>query len=216
MSKATDALAKWAGPHVYRAASPAGDRDLCGATRIADKGGMSGIVESALTVLVPDAEPLVKPFRDRYDPSAAAGVPAHITLLYPFKHPDEIDQTVVDDLRRSFHRRAPFRFSLVSIRRFPDAVLYLAPEPDEPFRDLTSAIWLRYPQTPPYGGKWPNVVPHLSVASVGNEQPLDLVSDDFARAAQGKLPIRATANGVVLMEKRSDRWLTRATFEFEG
>ena len=40
-------------------------------------------IESALVVLVPEAERLVKPFCERYDPSAAAGVPAHITLLYP-------------------------------------------------------------------------------------------------------------------------------------
>src|SRR5215471_17626442 len=51
---------------------------------------------------------LVKPFRDRYDPSAAAGVPAHITLLYPFKHPDEVDHAALEDLRRLFHRFAPF------------------------------------------------------------------------------------------------------------
>ena len=75
--------------------------------------------------LVPEAEPLVKPFRDRYDPSAAAEVPAHITLLYPFKHPDEVDQTVLGDLNQCFHRCAPFRFSLAPIRRFPDAVLCL-------------------------------------------------------------------------------------------
>ena len=77
--------------------------------------------ESALVVLVPEAEPLVKPFRDRYDPSAAAGVPAHITLLYPFKHPDEVDYAALEDLRRLFQRFAPFRFSLAPIRRFPDA-----------------------------------------------------------------------------------------------
>ncbi len=59
-------------------------------------------IESALMVLVPEAETLVKPFRDRYDPSAAAGVPAHITLLYPFKHPNEVDQTVLDDLDQCF------------------------------------------------------------------------------------------------------------------
>jgi hypothetical protein len=47
--------------------------------------GQMPLNESAL--VVPEAEPLVKPFRDRYDPSAAAGVPAHITLLYPFKQP---------------------------------------------------------------------------------------------------------------------------------
>jgi hypothetical protein len=176
---------------------------------------MSGI-ESALMVVVPEAEPLVKPFRDRYDPSAAAGVPAHITLVYPFKHPDEVDRMVLDDLGRSLRQRASFRFSLAMIRRLADAVLYLAPEPDEPFRDLTLAIWDRYPEAPPYGGRWPDIVPHLSVARVDNEQELDRISDDFAKASQGKLPIRATATGVVLMEKRSGHWLTRATFEFRG
>jgi hypothetical protein len=76
-------------------------------------------VEAGLVVLVPEAEALVKPFRDRYDPSAAAGMPAHITLLYPFKPPDEIDEATLDDLRRCFTRFAPSQFSLGSIRRFP-------------------------------------------------------------------------------------------------
>jgi len=44
-------------------------------------------VESSLMIVVPEAERLVKPFREKYDPSAAVGVPAHITLLYPFKLP---------------------------------------------------------------------------------------------------------------------------------
>jgi len=173
-------------------------------------------IESALVVLVPEAEVLVKPFRDRYDPWAAAGVPAHITLLYPFKHPDKVDQTVLDDLSRRFHDCAPFRFSLAPIRRFPDAVLYLAPEPDDPFRQLTLAIWDRYPETPPYSGKWPDIVPHLSVAWVKDEQLLDRIADDFAQASQGRLPIRATAADVALMEKRSGHWLIRARFGLAG
>ena len=169
-------------------------------------------IESALMVLVPEAELVVKPFRDRYDPSAAAGVPAHVTVLLPFKHPDEVDQIVLDDLSRCFGRFASFDFSLSSIRRFPDAVLYLAPEPDEPFRQLTMAIWDRYPETPPYGGKWPDIVPHLSVACVKDEQQLGGIADEFAQACQGRLPIRATAAEVALMEKRSGLWLIRARF----
>jgi 2'-5' RNA ligase len=100
-------------------------------------------VESAWMVLVPEAELLVKPFRDRYDPSAAGGMPAHITLLYPFKHPDEVDRNVLDHLCQCFDRCPPFRFSFAPIRRFPDAVLYLTPEPDEPFRQLTFPLSLR-------------------------------------------------------------------------
>ena len=45
--------------------------------------------ESALVVLVPEADPLVGPFRSFFDPSAALGVPAHVTLLYPFVEPAE-------------------------------------------------------------------------------------------------------------------------------
>jgi 2'-5' RNA ligase len=168
--------------------------------------------ESALVVLVPEAEPLVKPFRDRYDPSAAAGVPAHITLLYPFKHPDEVDQAALEGLRRCFQRFGTFQFSLASIRRFPDAVLYLAPEPEEPFRQLVLAIWDQYPETPPYGGKWLDIVPHLSVAWVKDEQQLDRIATDFAQASGGRLPILATAAEVSLMEKRSGRWIIRSTF----
>jgi 2'-5' RNA ligase len=172
-------------------------------------------VESALVVMVPQAEPLVKAFRDRHDPSAVAGAPAHVTLLYPFKHPDAIDQEVLDELGESFRARAPFGFALTSIRRFPDAVLYLAPDPDEPFRELTLAIWDRY-KTPPYGGKWSNIVPHLSVACVKDEQYLDHVAGDFVHAAQGRLPITSIATEVALMEKRSERWRVRATFGMHG
>src|SRR3954470_1036237 len=40
--------------------------------------------EAALVVMPPGAEPVVKSFRDRFDPVAALGMPAHITVLYPF------------------------------------------------------------------------------------------------------------------------------------
>jgi 2'-5' RNA ligase len=170
------------------------------------------MIGSALVVLVPEAEAAVKRFRDRYDPSAAAGMPAHITLLYPFKPPDEFDETMLATLRRCFTRFAPIHFSLTSIRRFPVEVLYLAPEPDEPFRQLTLAIWDRYPDTPPYGGNGSNIVPHLSVARVTDERQLDGITNDFVEAAQEKLPIRATASEVALMDNRSGRWQVRAMF----
>jgi 2'-5' RNA ligase superfamily len=171
-------------------------------------------IESALVVLVPEAEALVKPFRDRYDPSAVLGVPAHITLLYPFKPPDEIGSAVLDKLRHGFACFAPFRFALAQIRCAE--VLYLVPEPDEPFRRLTSAIWDWYPETPPYGGQWPDIVPHLSVARLADEQKLDRITDEFAQASRGILPIRATAAEVALMDNRSGRWQVRATLCLGG
>jgi hypothetical protein len=170
--------------------------------------------ESALVLLVPEAEALVKPFRDRHDPAAAAGMPAHITLLYPFRPPDEISATVLDGLRQCFAGFASFRFELTAIRRFesPIAVLYLAPEPAEPFRELTLAIWQRFPETAPYGGRHAEITPHLSVAQAADQMQLDPIAQGFAAASQGVLPIGATAAEVALMDTRSGRWQTRTTF----
>ena len=49
-------------------------------------------IESALIIAVPEAEPLVKALRERFDWSAAQGVPAHITILYPFIPPEKLRQ----------------------------------------------------------------------------------------------------------------------------
>jgi 2'-5' RNA ligase len=168
--------------------------------------------ESALVVVVGEAEAVAGPFRDRYDPSAAAGMPAHITLLYPFKAADDVDDITRGKLRDCFARFEPVRFSLAAIKRFPGGVLYLAPEPDEPFRQLTLAIWNLFPQTPPYGGKWPGIIPHLSIAWLADEPRLTEVAADFAKASDGKLPIRAAASEIALMDKRSGRWNVEASF----
>lgn len=164
--------------------------------------------ESALVILVPEAESLVKPFRDAHDPSAAVGVPAHVTLIYPFKPPGAIDDTLIEGLQECFAAEAPFDFRLGIMRRFPH-VLYLAPEPDEPFRRLTRAIWQRHPETPPYGGRFPDIVPHLSLADRVAEASLDRIEAEFAKAASGRLPIQARASDVALLENRTGRWQIR-------
>ena len=43
----------------------------------------SDALESAVVIPVPEAEPLVGELRLEHDPAAAAGVPAHVTLLSP-------------------------------------------------------------------------------------------------------------------------------------
>jgi len=170
--------------------------------------------ETALVVLVPEAETVAKLFRDRYDPSAAAGMPAHVTLLYPFKAPDEVDDVTLGKLQDCFGRFEPIQFSLREIQRFPTEVLYLAPEPDEPFRQLTLSIWNLFPETPPSRGQWSDIIPHLSVARFANEQQFAVIANDFTKMSQGKLPIRATTSEVALMDKRSGRWRVKAMFSF--
>lgn len=174
------------------------------------------MAESALVVLVPEAEPLVGHFRARHDPSAAEGVPAHVTLLYPFAPPDRVDEAVPDVLRALFAPVPPFRFALTAARRLPGGVLYLAPEPADPFRQLTLAIWRRFPATPPYGGRHPDIVPHLTVAQMADALALDRVAAEFSAATQGRLPIAAHAAEVALLDNRAGRWRTNATFRLGG
>jgi hypothetical protein len=57
---------------------------------------------SALIVEVPAAEPAVARRRERLDSSAPLGVPAHITVLYPFLPPGAIGPAVLGDLGRLF------------------------------------------------------------------------------------------------------------------
>lgn len=55
-------------------------------------------METAVLLCVPEADGLVGPWRDKGDPSASAGVPAHVTLLYPFLDTSLVDEGVVAEL----------------------------------------------------------------------------------------------------------------------
>ena len=58
--------------------------------------------ESALVLAVPEAEAAVGALRAAHDPSAADGMPAHITLLYPFRDPARVDAALLAELAAFF------------------------------------------------------------------------------------------------------------------
>ncbi len=171
--------------------------------------------QSALVIFVPEAEPLVGRYRSRSDPSALEGCPAHITLLYPFKPPGEIGDAELAALADSFAGFAPVTYSLVAPRRFP-GVLYLAPDPKKAFIEMTLGLVARFPETPPYGGRHREIVPHLTVAQIADEGRLNDVSKAFAEAAEEALPIAACAKDVELIDSCSGRWEVRRTFKLGG
>lgn len=168
-------------------------------------------VESALVISIPEAEPLVESFRNQYDPSAALGVPAHVTVLYLFKSPQELTAEVIERLSRLFSRLPDFTTSFRASRQFP-SVLYLSPEPAESFRRLTESVVERFPETPPYGGQFTEIVPHLTVAQVSDPQRLGEIVADFERVAQEHLPIQARVTEVTLMDNESGYWQVRHRF----
>jgi 2'-5' RNA ligase len=168
-------------------------------------------IESALVALIPEAESLVKPFRDSHVPSAAIGVPAHVTILYPFRSPDALSDQVLAVLRELFQAVPGFVVSFTTTRRFPNG-LYLAPEPAEPFQRLTELVFGRFPDAPPYGGAYAEVIPHLTVAELDDAQRLDEVDAAFHESASGKLPIRSAVQAITLMDNSGGRWHVHTHF----
>src|SRR5690349_21669596 len=128
--------------------------------------------ETALIVAVPAAEEAVGPYRAVLDPAARWGVPAHVTVLYPFLPPDRIDDATLAALAGIVRAAPRFDVTFTEVAWFADAVVWLAPRPDRPFRDLTAAVWCRFPEAPPYRGAHADVVPHLTI---GDGAPADVL-----------------------------------------
>ena len=153
--------------------------------------------ESALLVAVPEAETVVGGWRSLYDPSEAVGVPAHVTLLYPFVPPAQIDESVLETVRETLQPFRAFGHRYERVGQFP-TVLYLAPEPDERFRAIMRALWDAFPDHPPYGGQFEDVVPHLTVIDLRGRRDLALMKR--ARASlDGSLPFASQTSDVWLM-----------------
>lgn len=171
--------------------------------------------QTTLLIPVPEAEPLVAEWRARYDPSAAAGVPAHVTLLYPFLPPEKADESIVSELRSLLGPRSRFEFSLAKSGWLAEEIvriLYLAPDPPEPFARLTDLLTSRFPDCVPYGGFFADLVPHLSVAHASADPP-----DELEAVLNSALPIACVADEAWLMEKPQDgRWALRERFAFGG
>jgi 2'-5' RNA ligase len=167
--------------------------------------------QTALLATVAEAEPLVGQWRRRFDSSASAGVPAHVTVLFPFLDVGRVTDGVLDELRTLIGARRPFPVRFEECRRFPD-VLYLAPTPDQPFCSLTEEIAERWPEAPPYEGQFTEVIPHLTVA---HGQPPRVYQELEADLAE-RLPLAATVASVSLFVNDGSRWRRQVEFPMLG
>ena len=166
--------------------------------------------QSAFIVPVPEAEERVHSLRRRFDPTARLGVPAHITVLYPFMAPELIDELAVSEIQALLGNASSFAFSLDRVERFPDAT-YLAPNPAANFASLTSALVARFPNYPPYGGRFETIVPHLTVAQ-GSQSATVEAQRELSEAINSKGPIYSVCRSVVLIENSSGIWRHMHTF----
>jgi len=169
------------------------------------------VAESAIVVLVPEADPVVGAFRRNHTAEGAHGMGAHVTLLYPFGDASLLDAARMARVSEALGPFSVFDFSLAAAMRFPanPRVLCLRPEPDEPFRAMTAALVAAFPEHPPYGGKYDDPIPHSTVA-IGADAVLDAIEHELA----GSLPIAARAVEATLFEHAAAGWRPLARLPF--
>lgn len=106
---------------------------------------------------------MVGSYRARLDPSATDGMPAHVTVLWPWLPAGALDEATRRDLADVVRKVPATEVGFRALARFP-STLFLAPEPPDVFVALTDAVATRWPECPPYEGEFDEVVPHLTVA----------------------------------------------------
>jgi 2'-5' RNA ligase len=125
-------------------------------------------------------------------------LPAHVTVLYPAPG----DAVEIAKVLAPFD---PFDVAFARIDRFP-GVLWLAPEPAEPFVAMTEAMVARFPDWLPYGGSYSSIIPHLTVAQAQ--------LDETATLVEPLLPVASRAESVVLFTSVDGRhWQEHTTFD---
>jgi 2'-5' RNA ligase len=168
---------------------------------------------TALIVSVPAAQAVVGEHRDHLDVAASWGVPAHVTVLYPFLEPSRARAPdVIAAIGAAVGTVGAFTCSFPRTAWFDDDVLYLDPDPAQAFRDLTAAVSSAFPDHPPYGGAHATVVPHLTIGerSLGDRAALE----EAERKIRPNLPVHAYVDRVLLVAGAQARMSWRALREF--
>jgi 2'-5' RNA ligase len=151
----------------------------------------------------------IERLRRANDRAARLGVPAHVTILYPFVAVEGLTPAVRDDLARIAGEFRAFQVTFPSAARWP-GVVYLEPQPSSPFTALIDRVAACFPEHPPYAGAISEVIPHVTVVES------DVASqDDTLAAANTALPFVAAAEALeVLAEGDDGRWRRRWRLPF--
>lgn len=170
-------------------------------------------IETGLILRVPEAEPVVGDLRRRHDPNAAGGVPAHITVLYPFRPLGRVGTATLAALARVFREAPPFDLSFAGTGRFP-GVCWLKPEASEALDRLTGAVTAAFPDCPPYDGRFGDPIVHLTVAMSEDEALLDRIEADLRGRLTG--PVHARITHCSLYAHLPDGWREERAFPLAG
>lgn len=154
-------------------------------------------VESAVIVPVLQADALLRAWKPRWEPPAPVGIPACVTIAYPFLSPDELGPDTLSGLAEIFAAQPPLAIRLAGVARWPGLVV-VQPEPVEPFIALAEQVHARFPSSRTPGVAGGSLVPHLTAL----RSPDDALLDEAATTLAARLPLAVSV---------AEAWLVQAT-----
>jgi 2'-5' RNA ligase len=161
-----------------------------------------------VVVRVPALDQTLATLRRRFSlPLKPNGIRPHVTVMIPFLPTAELGEDgALPALRALCSEFASFDVSFSRFARFR-RVLYLAPEPAEPFIGLARELMDGWPQIGPYAAGEKDLVPHLTVTT--SRPPR--VFDKVAEALAPQLPVRVQIEAVQVYVFDRRRWSEHAS-----
>jgi 2'-5' RNA ligase superfamily len=174
----------------------------------ADWGPMPTPGRTGLVIPVPAADALLGSVGARYPGTVRAGLPAHVSLLYPFVVAAKLDERVTTALHELFVEQVPIPVDFVACYRRGGFVA-LHPAPSDHLKELMARIWRRWPDVVPYEGAYADLEPHVTIAMRCSEQLAVRIEQEVT----AELPIRAELREAWLLAY-GGQWILRNRFEF--
>jgi 2'-5' RNA ligase len=134
----------------------------------------------------------IEEIRYERDWSASLGVPAHITLLGPFLHPDSVGPGIVARLAQILARYPPPVIRLEELRLVDD-VACLIPTETEALAAISRELHEAWPQTASHGG-----LHHVTIARDVNKAVFETLQAELSSL----LPLKGSITEAHLLERR--------------
>src|SRR6266508_3538539 len=163
---------------------------------------------TALVLLAPNADDALHELRVRYFRNLERRMPAHVTMLFPFR--SSVDDATLNEITDVCAGLRPFDAMFSVVGRFRHAVVWLRPEPASGFERMSDAVLAAFPDCNPYGGAHSGRTLHLTVAS-------RLRGTESARLADevgAMLPIADHIDELTLMVEHGGGWRVERSWRF--
>lgn len=161
-------------------------------------------------LLAPSADAALIDLRVRYVRNIERRMPAHVTMLFPFRSP--VDEATVAEIKRVCTELMPFDARFSEVGRFRDDVIWLRPDPSAAFSDASDSVLAAFPDCSLYGGAHATRTLHLTVASRlrGGQ------ADQLVNEVRSVLPLTDRVDQLTLMVEHDGGWRNERSWPFGG